>query len=256
VHIAAVALVAMVVCACGSFGDRPRMTVMAAASLKDVVRELDAEFLNGADVEVAAGTGSSAAIRIQIEQGSPTDVFLSADTANPDALVAAGLTDGPPVAFASNRIVMVVSEFARQPIDDPFDLATPGVRIVAAGEAVPISRYATDAVERLAALPGAPDGFAAAVERNVVSREDDVRAALAKVEIGTGDAAFVYATDALAAADVRTIELPAEASVRAVYAGVVIGASSLKPEAHRYLDVLIGPTGQAILARHGFLPPP
>jgi molybdate transport system substrate-binding protein len=256
IRVDAIVLAAVVVCACGSIGDRPRMTVSAAASLKDVVGELDAEFLKGANVELTAGTGSSSALRVQIEQGSPTDVFLSADSANPEALAAAGLTDGPPVPFASNRIVIVVSKVARQPIDDAFDLASPGVRIIAAGEAVPISHYAKDAVDRLAGLPDAPAGFAAAVEGNIVSREDDVRAALTKVELGTGDAAFVYATDAIAATEVLTIALPDDAAVQAVYAGVVISRSSVKPEAHRYLTELAGPTGQAILVRHGFLPPP
>ena len=39
-----------------------------------------------------------------------------------------------------------------------------------------------------------------------------MRAALAKVELGEGDAAFVYRTDALDSDDVREVELPREAA--------------------------------------------
>ena len=68
---------------------------------------------------MATSTGASSALRTQIEQGAPADVFLSADTANPDALAAAGLTDGPPEPFASNRIVIVVAREAADEIRRP-----------------------------------------------------------------------------------------------------------------------------------------
>ena len=82
-------------------------------------------------------------------------------------------------------------------MQSPADLAEPGVRIVAAGPGVPITRYADEALAQLAATMPDPEAFADAVAANIVSREDNVRAALAKVELGEGDAAFVYRTDAL-----------------------------------------------------------
>ena len=47
-------------------------------------------------------TDSSAALETQIEQGAPADVFLSADTTNPQKLVDKGLASGEPVPFAEN----------------------------------------------------------------------------------------------------------------------------------------------------------
>ena len=250
------ALLAVVLAACSVGGEPPELTVYAAASLADAVAETGAFELVGG-VRMATSTGASSALRTQIEQGAPADVFLAADTANPDALAVAGLNDGPPEPFASNRIVIVVAREAADEIDDPFDLANDGLRIVAAGERVPISRYAAQAIEAIAALPDAPPGYAGEVEANVVSREDDVRAVLSKIELGEGDAAFVYATDALAAADaVTTIALPDAVDVRAVYAGVVLRTSAVREKGHAYLDWLVGPEGRAILERHGFLPPP
>jgi molybdate transport system substrate-binding protein len=250
------ALLAVVLAACSVGGEPPDLTVYAAASLADAVAET-AVFETVGGVGMATSTGASSALRTQIEQGAPADVFLSADTANPEALAAAGLTDGPPEPFAANGLVIVVAREAYAEIDDPFDLANDGLRIVAAGERVPISRYAAEAIQAIAALPDAPPGYAAEVEANVVSREDDVRAVLSKIELGEGDAAFVYATEALAAGDaVTTIALPDAVDVRAEYAGVVLRTSAVREEGHAYLDWLAGPEGRAILARYGFRPPP
>lgn len=110
-------------------------------------------------------------------------------------------------------------------------------------------------VKNLAAQPGYPAGFVAAYDANVVSKEDNVKAVVAKVELGEGDAAVVYATDAKASTRVKTAEIPAAANVPATYAGVVVKASAHVEAAHAFLKWLAGPDGQAVLATFGFLPP-
>ena len=45
---------------------------------------------------------------------------------------------------------------------------------------------------------------------------------MTKIEQGAGDAGFVYQTDALASDLAASFDIPAEANVHAVYAGVVI----------------------------------
>jgi molybdate transport system substrate-binding protein len=115
-------------------------------------------------------------------------------------------------------------------------------------------------VENLAALDGYPSGFGAAYASNVVSREEDVAAVVAKIELGEGDAAIVYVTDALASSRVTTIEIPDGATVRATYAGVAIGDYTEIPEQidreRSFIDWLAGSGGQRVLAEYGFEPPP
>ncbi|HEV8698704.1 MAG TPA: molybdate ABC transporter substrate-binding protein, partial [Candidatus Limnocylindrales bacterium] len=198
---------------------------------------------------------SSAALETQIEHGAPADVFLSADTANPKKLVDRGFSAGEAVVFAANRLTVVVPSDNPGGVASPADLARPGVKIIAAGDEVPISVYARQLVANLAKEPGYPAGFEAAYDANVVSREDNVKAVIAKVEIGEGDAAIVYMTDAKASTDVRRIDVPDRANVTARYAGVVVGASADQEAARTFLVWLTGPDGQAILSSFGFLPP-
>jgi molybdate transport system substrate-binding protein len=233
-----------------------QLTVFAAASLQGVLDEAKTAYEAAhPGTTLTVSTGSSAALETQIELGAPADVFLSADTANAQKLVADGFASGSPVVFARNELTVIVPKDDPAGVASPADLAKPGLRIIAAGDAVPITRYANQLVANLAALPGYPADFAAAYEANVASREDDVKAVLAKVELGEGDAGIVYVTDAAASSKVRTIPVPAAANVPATYAGAVVKDSAQPDAARAFLDWLAGSGGQAILARFGFLPP-
>jgi molybdate transport system substrate-binding protein len=112
-----------------------------------------------------------------------------------------------------------------------------------------VARYTLGAIAALAATQPDPAAFAAAVEANVVSREDNVRAALAKVELGEGDAAFVYVTDALGAEGVREVPLTGAAGVRAEYAAVQVSERPLAAEFVRWLSQ---PEAVAVIEAAGF----
>jgi len=254
-------LVLAVAAACGrapsGVGSSPtELTVLAAASLRGALEDIGPAYAEAQPrIRLTVSTASSAALRAQIEQGAPADVFLSADTEQPAALADAGLGAGDPRVFTASRLAIIVPSGDAAAIDTPADLARPGVRIVAAGQAVPITRYAGELVTKLAALDGYPAGFAEAYAANVVSREDDVKAVVSKVALGEGDAAIVYATDALASDAVATVDIPPEANVTASYAAIVVATSAHPDEAAAFIDWLVGAEGKAILAALGFSPP-
>lgn len=235
---------------------RTELRVAAAASLRTATAALAAAYaVAHPDIAITVATGSSAALRTQIEQGAPIDVFLSADLANPRALVDDGLAAGDPVPIAANAVALVVPADNPAGIAAPADLARPGLRIVAAGSAVPITAYVGRVIANLAGAPGVPAGYAAAVEANTVSREDSVAGVLAKVELGEGDAGFVYSTDAAGSGKVRSIPIPVDANVRVADAGVVVGTTRHAEEAVAFLTWVASPAGQAILGPLGFLAP-
>ena len=200
-------------------------------------------------------TDASSALETKIEQGAPADVFLSADTTNPKKLVDANLTVGPAVNFAGNKLTVIVPTTNPAKITTPADLAKPAVKVIAAGDAVPITKYANQAVANLAKEPGYPADYEAAYKANIVSKEDNVKAVVAKLELGEGDGAIVYVTDAKASTKVTTVDIPPTANVLATYAGVVVKPSPNPTDAQAFLTWFAGSDGQAILTGFGFLPP-
>jgi molybdate transport system substrate-binding protein len=233
--------------------DQPYVTVFAAASLTDAFEALQEPWsASHPGSELVLSFDSSSTLRAQIEEGAPVDVFASADTANAQALVDACLAPGPVTPFARNSLTIVVPAGNPAGIAAAADLARPGLRYVAAGPDVPISRYATQAIARLAALAGYPADFVAAVTSNTISEEDNVRAVLAKIELGEGDAAIVYVTDATSSDDVEAIALPTEADVPATYTAVAVADAPEPAMGAAFLEFLAGAEAQGVLAGFGF----
>jgi molybdate transport system substrate-binding protein len=233
------------------------LTVFGAASLRGVLDRVTSTYAAAVPgTRLTVSTDSSAALATQIAQGAPADLFLAADTANPQKLVDGGFAAGDAVVFARNELSVIVPNGNPAAIGSPADLARDGVKVIGAGDEVPITKYATQLLGNLAKQPGYPADFEAAYAANVVSREDNVKAVVAKVGLGEGDAGIVYATDAKASADVETVEIPEAANVMASYAGVVVKASANVDAARAFLTWVAGPPGRAILGEAGFLPPP
>jgi molybdate transport system substrate-binding protein len=250
------AIVALAVSACaGSQASAARvdLTVYGASSLSSVLASVKATYESAnPDTTLTISTDSSAALETKIEQGAGADVFLSADTANPQKLVDKGLASGELTRFAGNGLEVIVPKGNPAAIGSPADLARPGVKVIAAGDSVPITKYAAQLVASLARQPGYPADFTARYEANIVSRQDNVAAVVAQVGLGEGDAGIVYATDAKSFTTVVTVPLPTGTGVVVTYAGVVVRASGNAAAARAFLTWLAGPDGQAIVASFGF----
>ncbi len=240
------AVLACALAACYGSGDPYDVTVLAAASLSEAFSEIAASYESGhPGAEVALELAASSTLAAQVRAGAPFDVLATADERTMAGAWRAELVQRP-MAFASNRLVVIV------PADDPAgvrtveDLARPGVDVVLAHPEVPAGAYARRA---LAAL-----GIEPAVEANVVSNALDVKAAAAAVALGEADAAIVYASDVTPALArrVRVLPIPERARVRAVYPI----AAATDPEhprgARAFLELVHSPEGRRALATHGF----
>jgi molybdate transport system substrate-binding protein len=233
------------------------LTVFAAASLKKSFAGVESAY-RAVDpaVTLSFSFDASSALETQIEQGAPADVLASADTSNPQKLVDGGFAAGPTTSFAANRLTVIVPTANPAGVSSPLDLARPGLTVVAAGDNVPITKYANQLVDNLAKQAGYPADYAARVKANVVSKEDNVAAVVSKIELGEGDAAIVYVTDAQNSIKVSPIAVPDQANVSATYSAVAVKASRNAAAAATFIAWLAGPDGRAILAGFGFLPPP
>jgi molybdate transport system substrate-binding protein len=233
-----VAAVAMLAAGgCGGGGD-PRLTVLAATSLKQAFTGYAGAY-DGAAVRLSFG--GSDQLAAQIRAGARPGVLAAADEELPAALHREGLVEEP-VRFARNRLVVAVPAGGGR-VREFADLAEPGVRIAAGAPAVPVGAYARRAMRALPASQGA------AIERNVASEEPDVAAVVGRVRSATVDAGFTYLTD-VAPAGLRAIELPVK--VEATYAAAVVRGSGHEAEARRFVRGLAGGRGRAALDEAGF----
>ena len=187
--------------------------------------------------------GGSGDLATQLREGAPVDVVVLADSAIVTRLVADGIVDTP-VSIATNRLAIIVPADNPAAITRPADLTRRGVRLVLANPSVPVGGYARVALARLR-LAGALT--------NIVSNEDSVAGVLAKVRLGEADAGVVYATDAAVATNgVRLVDIPAPFNVVARYPIASLKGGENTSGGQAWVDYILGPEGQAVLAKHGF----
>ncbi|MEW5830896.1 MAG: molybdate ABC transporter substrate-binding protein, partial [Chloroflexota bacterium] len=132
------------------------------------------------------------------------------------------------------------------------DLAGEGIRLVLAAREAPVGNYSVQALDRLDKTFGS--GFKGRVLANVVSYENDVKQVVVKVQLGEADAGIVYASDAAAAPELPSIEIPAEANVVAAYPLAALDQAQSPALARDFIAYVLSAEGQSILQKWGFLP--
>lgn len=224
--------------------------VSAAASLSDVLKEVNGRFREAAGVKVEMITGGSNVLARQIEGGMPADVFLSADAARMDVLAAKGLIlEETRREVLGNALVLVVPADSGLRIVSLSDLAADGVQRIVTGDprAVPAGVYAKEILAKA--------GIWERVRPKIVAT-DSVRAALAAVESGNLDAGIVYRTDARISRKVKVAyEIPLPEGVRIVYPAAVLREAVRPDLARRYLEFLQGAGAETVFRRYGFVVP-
>ncbi|HET8729386.1 MAG TPA: molybdate ABC transporter substrate-binding protein [Alphaproteobacteria bacterium] len=229
------------------------VTVFAAASLTDVLREVGAVYEERTGGSVVLSFAASSAIARQVANGAPADLVVSADGRWMDWLEERGLiVAGSRGSRFGNALVLVApadSAISLEPEPGfPLVQALDGGRLaVGDPDHVPAGRYARQALEAL--------GVWADVERHL-ARADNVRAALVLVERGEVPLGIVYATDAAIVGGVRVVaQFPAGTHEPIRYPAALV-AGRKNPAAHDFLSFLNGPEAAEIFRAYGFAAAP
>jgi molybdate transport system substrate-binding protein len=235
--------------AASSSADGP-LVVLAASSLKDVFPKLgDAFSKENAGARVRFSFAGSDELATQIQEGAPADVYAAASPKYPDQLAAAGKLDKP-VPFATNTLVLAVPSGSTK-VTSLESLTAPGVKLVIGAEGVPVGDYTRTVLGALDGTQGAD--YSAAVMKNVVSEEQNVKGIVAKLASGDADAGFVYTTDVKAAdSEIQAIDIPAGAKPSATYPIGVVHGSANADLAGKWVSFVLSPEGQQLLAAAGF----
>ena len=225
------------------------VTVFAAASTADVLRDAGQLFEAKAGIKVAFSFDSSSSLAKQIKAGAPAEVFISADLKWMDDVAAAGeIRADSRVNLLGNALVLIApaGRTFEARMEKGFDFAAslPAVRRIAVGDPahVPAGRYAKQALESL--------GWWAALEPLLIPALD-VRAALRLVELGEADAGIVYSTDARVSDKVTVVGAFPEGSHDAVVYPVAL-CRNASPHAEAFLQFLRSAEATAMFDKAGF----
>jgi molybdate transport system substrate-binding protein len=232
------------------------LTIFAAASTSDVLTALAKRFEQERGVKVQCSFAASSALAKQIENGAQADVFISADEKWMNYLQERRLIDAATRRDLLGNALVLIATKGRS-----FEVQMePGFDLIAALKAgagdggfaglaladpdhVPAGRYAKAALQHF--------GWWDAIASEVVPAED-VRRALAYVEMGELPVGIVYATDADASSKVEVIaRFPEESHDPIRYPIAII--SGANPKATEFVAFLRSDDAATEFKRHGFI---
>ncbi len=178
-------------------GDQAQaVNIYAAASTAHVLEPLAAQYEKQTHQTVRCNAAASSTLALQIEQGAPADIYLSANQRWMDHLLQAGLiNEQTKTDLLANQIVLIGyagEELANNPPQD-VDIVKQlssyeGKLAMGDPDHVPAGMYAKSALQSL--------GLWSAVESKIIPAKD-VRSALLLVERGETQLGIVYKTDAV-----------------------------------------------------------
>ena len=243
-------LVAAIAMAPAGASAQDGMVIFAAASLKNALDEIATAWSKETGKPMPRiSYAASSALAKQIEQGAPADMFISADTDWMDHVDRKDLIrKDTRFNLLGNKIVLIAPRDSKTTaaVKQGFDLAKAlvgGKLAMANVDAVPAGKYGKAALEKL----GAWDG----VKGNVAQAEN-VRAALLLVARGEAPLGIVYATDAAAEPNVKTVgDFPADSHPPIIYPAA-LAREPKSPDAKAFLDVLKSSKARPAFEKQGF----
>ena len=245
-------LAALVLAGCGSSSGsgssnsdsskNATLDVLGAASLTGTFTTLAKDFeKKHPGVKVKLAFDSSATLAEQVNQGAPADVLATADTDTMQTVVKAGNTAKKPVLFATNHLQLAVPKDNPAGITKFGDLNKPSVKYVVCVPTAPCGKLA----KKVLAQTG--------VTHKPVSEEVDVKAVFTKVAQGEADAGLVYRTDVIAGgSQLKPIDVPTTNGNLNQYPIAPLQDSKQSKLAQQFVDLVLSPTGQQVLAKAGF----
>ena len=221
------------------------ITVSAASSLTGAFGQLASTFhAFHPGTTTAFNFGSSGALATQIQQGAPADVFASASPDDMARVERAGDISRKPVIFARNQLAIVVKPGNPLRIHSLADLTK--ARVVA----LCVNTAPCGATARLALAKAG-----VTLPSTMVTLGQDVAATLAEVTTGDAEAGIVYVTNAKSVGSQgQGLPIPPARNVTTNYPIAVVKTTTDATLARAWIAYVLGPTGQSVLRRAGFLP--
>ncbi|MFF7128519.1 MULTISPECIES: molybdate ABC transporter substrate-binding protein [unclassified Streptomyces] len=222
-----------------------KITVFAAASLKESFTTLGKEFEKAhPGTTVSFNFGGSDTLAASITSGAPADVFAAASPKTMAIVTDKQDAVGTPATFVRNQLEIATLPGNPDKVASLKDLTKSGLKVVLCDKTVPCGAAAQKALD------------AGKLKLTPASYEQDVKAALTKVELKEADAAVVYKTDVKAAGDkVEGVEFPESANAINDYPIALLKNAGNAAAAKAFIELVQSAEGQKVLSGAGFLKP-
>jgi molybdate transport system substrate-binding protein len=220
------------------------LTVFAAASLSDALKEISSAYEKSTGDRVNFNFAASSTLARQIQEGARADLFFSADEEKMDQLETKNLVRKQSRrSILSNSLVIAVSP--ESSLRNAADLRQVRRLALAEPNSVPAGIYAKKYLEQ--------EQLWADLKEKIVPTEN-VRAALAAVESGNADAAIVYKTDAAISKKMKVgYEVPASAGPRISYPLAILTESRNGAAVEKLWQYLQTPAATKTFEKFGFV---
>jgi len=224
------------------------LNVSAASSLTRAITEISSLYMqNNPNVTITLNCAGSGTLQKQIEQGAPTDVFISAAPAQMNALQNENLIDNSTRKnILTNTLVMVVPNDSTLGLSSFQDLTSDKVSKIAIADpkSVPAGSYAQKAFDEL--------GLTAQLTPKYVIGAS-AEAALSYAESGNVEAGLVYLSEAKTSTKIKVVaNAPDDINAQIVYPAAVIKATKAADAANKFENYLMNSEAKAIFEKYGF----
>lgn len=222
------------------------ITVYATSSMIHSLTEIGKKFERdnpGASVEYIFAASSDLAG--ELSSGAGADVFVSGDADRMDQLVHAGLVQGRPVPFASNRLVIVTRPGNPAHLTSFADLARPGVRVAACGAEMTCANSDRQIEKQTGVVlhPVAQEVTSADVIRDVVKDQ--------------ADAGMVFVSDAIVAGpQIAWTDFPESAKAPALCSIALLKSTDQADLSTKFMREVTDAQNRLLLSDAGFSMPP
>jgi len=237
------------------------LRIAAAADLQPVLPPIIDQFRQATGVQVEATYQASAALTVQIQNGAPFDLFLSADLSYPKRLIDAGLATGVasnpgqsnttgPIPYALGTLVLWTRKDGHWPNPSLATLSDPSLQrlAIANPERAPYGRAAIAALTSLK--------LADSLKPKLVTAENISQTAQF-AETGNADAGLISLTSAKTP-HLQSIGsyfvIPTDLYPPIEQGAAIINKSSQPQNSRKFLDFLLSPAIQQELAKSGLTP--
>ncbi|MBM7602008.1 molybdate transport system substrate-binding protein [Virgibacillus halotolerans] len=229
--------------------EKTELMISAAISLTDALDEIKTIYEKEHPVELTFNLGGSGSLAQQIQQGVPTDIFISANETWMDTLENEELihTDSR-VDITGNNLVLITNESSEINYQSVDEINPEDVDKIAIGnpESVPAGAYSEQALHHLNMWDELNDN-------NKLVLAKDVRQVLTYVETGNADIGFIYESDAQTSDKINILTtVDKDLHDPVIYPAAVIADTEHEKEAADFVAFMEMEQAQKILSKYGF----